>query len=304
VLAYFPDDRENHKAKEQHTYHLNMASNDSDLTFFTNDENQTLLDRFKTTLADTHLFDVLVGYFRSSGFYQLYDSIEPVEKTRILVGLGIDETSARVVMDYRDQAILDFESHRSAKTLFQDSLVTEVESSVEPDDKLELGLKKFIAFLRSQSPDPASDKAKGGNGRKLEIRAFPARNIHAKVYIGRFSPQDRDYGFVITGSSNFSYSGLVANREFNVELRQRRDVEFALSQFEELWAQSVDVSLDFVDAVEKRTWLHDNITPYELYLKLIYEYLQEDINLNEVIDVFLPMDSKNWNTKSRRCGRL
>jgi hypothetical protein len=62
----------------------------------------------------------------------------------------------------------------------------------------------------------------------------------------------------------------VANREFNVELRQRRDVEFALSQFEELWAQSVDVSLDFVDAVEKRTWLNDNITPHELYLKLIY----------------------------------
>ena len=280
MLAYFPDDRENHKTKEQYTLHSNMASNDSDLTFFTNDENQTLLDRFKTTLADTRLFDVLVGYFRSSGFYQLYDSIDPVEKTRILVGLGIDETSARVVMDYGDQTILDFESHRSAKTSFQDSLVTEVESSVEPDDKLELGLKKFIAFLRSQSPDPASDKAAGGNGRKLEIRVFPAKNIHAKVYIGRFSPQDRDYGFVITGSSNFSYSGLVANREFNVELRQRRDVEFALAQFEELWAQSVDVSLDFVDAVEKRTWLNDNITPHELYLKLIYEYLQEDVNLN------------------------
>ena len=63
-----------------------VSGNQTDLTFFTNDKNQTLLDRFKTTLADTQLFDVLVGYFRSSGFYQLYESIEPISKTRILVG--------------------------------------------------------------------------------------------------------------------------------------------------------------------------------------------------------------------------
>ena len=25
-----------------------------------------------------------------------------------------------------------------------------------------------------------------GNGKKLEIRAYPSKNIHAKVYIGRF----------------------------------------------------------------------------------------------------------------------
>jgi hypothetical protein len=67
-----------------------MIRQHTDLTFFTNDENQTLLDRFKATLADTQFFDVLVGYFRASGFYQLYDNIESVEKTRILVGLGLD----------------------------------------------------------------------------------------------------------------------------------------------------------------------------------------------------------------------
>ena len=34
--------------------------------------------------------------------------------------------------------------------------------------------------------------------------------------------------------------------------------------------------------------LNDRITPYELYLKLIYEYMQEDINLQDGIDTFLP----------------
>ena len=73
-----------------------------------------MLGRFKATLADTQLFDVLVGYFRSSGFYQLYDSIELIEKTRILVGLGIDEKSYRTINQYHPQTVIDFESHSNA----------------------------------------------------------------------------------------------------------------------------------------------------------------------------------------------
>ncbi len=265
-----------------------MNKQQTDLTFFTNDQNQTLLDRFRATLSDTRLFDVLVGYFRSSGFYQLYDSIEPIDKTRILVGLGIDDESSRAINAYRTQSVLDFESYKNAKNLFQNTLIHEIEHAEESDEKLELGLKKFIEFLQADCPDPVGDMKDGGNGKKLQLRAFPTKNIHAKVYIGRFAPTDRDLGFVITGSSNFSYAGLVANREFNVELRQRRDVEFALAQFEELWQQSVDISDEFVDTIQKKTWLNDSITPYELYLKLIYEYLQEDINLQDNIEIFLP----------------
>ena len=265
-----------------------MSGNPTDITFFTNDGNQTLLERFKATLADTRYFDVLVGYFQSSGFYQLYDTIEPLEKTRILVGLALDNESYKAISISQNQGVFDFDSHSNTKKQFQTTLIGEVETSSENEQALEIGLRKFIEFLKAACPDPEIDIKNGGNGRKLEIRAFPSKNIHAKVYIGRFKPQDRDYGFVITGSSNFSYSGLVANREFNVELRQRRDVEFALEQFEALWKESVDISDEFVDTVENKTWLNDKITPYELYLKLIYEYMQEDINLQNDIQLFLP----------------
>ena len=269
------------------------AVNHTDLTFFTNDEGQTLLERFKRTLKDTRLFDVLVSYFRSSGFYQLYQSIESIEKTRILVGLSVDDITYQSIHfvngnGYHTQNTFDFKSHSNTKKQFQRQFINEIEESPEHDQQLEIGLRKFVEFLKADCPDPQQDTEAGGNGRKLEIRAYPSRNIHAKVYIGRFHPEDRDYGFVITGSSNFSYSGLVANREFNVELRQRRDVAFALEQFEELWKDSVDISGEFVDAVEHKTWLNNNITPYELYLKLIYEYLQEDINLQDQVEPFLP----------------
>ena len=44
---------------------------------------------------------------------------------------------------------------------------------------------------------------------KLEIKAYPTENIHAKLYIMTFVEEDRDAGRVITGSSNFTHSGLV-----------------------------------------------------------------------------------------------
>ena len=54
----------------------------TDKTFFTNDKDGTLLDRFKKTLQHVENFDVLVGYFRTSGFYALYKELEKVKKAR------------------------------------------------------------------------------------------------------------------------------------------------------------------------------------------------------------------------------
>ncbi|MCF1715824.1 hypothetical protein L0U88_14390 [Flavihumibacter sp. RY-1] len=94
----------------------------TDLTFFTNEPGQTLLDRFKATLSDTQYFDVLVGYFRSSGFFQLSETIEPIDKVRILVGLGIDEDAFNTINEYQNQTTFDFESHHNAKKEFQKNL--------------------------------------------------------------------------------------------------------------------------------------------------------------------------------------
>ena len=257
----------------------------TDLTFFTNEEGHTLLSRFKSTLKDTQLFDVLVGYFRASGFYQLYDALEPVDKIRILVGLSVDKYSYEIIQYHEQNATIDFESHQRTKKRYRQNLKEEIENSEENDNRLEIGIRKFIEFLQTDCPNQERGNE---SGKKMEIKAFPSKNIHAKVYIGKFKPEDRDYGFVITGSSNFSESGFVANREFNVELRSKSDVLFAEEQFNNLWKEAVDISEDFIDTIQNKTWLNDQILPYELYLKLIYEYLEEDINLADEFEPFLP----------------
>lgn len=260
----------------------------TDLTFFTNEPGKTLLDRFRRTLKDTRYFDVLVGYFRTSGFHRLYQDLENIGKIRILVGLSVDRQAFDIIEASRHNGKLNFETHKETRRTFSRLLQEEIETAPEQDQNIEIGVRKFVEFLRADCDDPQLDKASGGNGKKLEIRAHPSKNLHAKVYISRYGPEDRDFGNVVTGSSNFSESGLVANREFNVQLKNKTDVVFALEQFEELWREGVDLAEEFVDTINHKTWLNEDISPYELYLKLLYEYFQEEINYDSSFDPFLP----------------
>ena len=259
----------------------------TDQTFFTNEKGKTLLDRFKRTLIASQYFDVLVGYFRTSGFHQLADSLESVEKIRILVGLNVDQKTFELIDTVRSQTNIDFTSHKDTSNAAMEAAVTEIDASSD-DFLTEYGIKKFIEFLSTDCPNPEEDKANGGNGKKLEFRAYPSGNIHAKVYISRYSEEQVSFGSVITGSSNFSHSGLIGNREFNVELKDKGDVDFALNQFEDLWKDGVDISEKFVDTVRTKTWLNEDISPYQLYLKMLYEYLKEDINLDQEIEIDMP----------------
>ncbi len=242
----------------------------TDLKFFTNEPGETLYDRFVKTLGYAQYFDVLVGYFRTSGFKKLHEALEHVDKVRILVGLSVDRRAFELIETSRQG--LDFDSHRRTRASFESALSAEMEGS-EDTLEVELSARKFVEFLRAG---------------RLELRAHPSKDIHAKVYISRFPQDFINYGSVITGSSNFSLNGLEAQREFNVELKDVSDVRFALQKFEALWAEGVDISEAYIDTLTTKTWLNDRVTPYELFLKFLYEYFKEDLSVADEVDYDLP----------------
>lgn len=247
----------------------------SDLTFITNEKGQNLLERFKVLIKDTKFFDVLVGYFYTSGFYALYKSLEQTEKIRILIGIS---TSKRVIelIEEAQQLQLQY-SHAETKEHFSDLLTDEM-SNARDSKPVEEGVMKFLEWLQAG---------------KLEIRAYPTENIHAKLYIMSFAEEDRDVGRVITGSSNFTQAGLVDNLEFNTELKTRADYEFAKAKFEELWKDAVDVKEKYIQTIQQRTWLNNTITPYQLYLKFLYEYFKDELRrTDEVIFSYVPQEFK------------
>ena len=233
----------------------------NDLKFFTNEPERDLYSRFSKILkSNTQFFDILVGYFRTSGFFKLYPAMEDVEKIRILVGLNVDKKTVDII-DMADQLTL-----KEAREKFAKGVEEEFEKT-ETSSKVEQGVYKFIEWLKSG---------------KMEMRMYVDAPIHAKVYIMRKDQNKADYyGSVITGSSNFSEAGLQNNLEFNVELKDSADVKFALGRFEELWKDGIPIQDAYVDAIEKKTWLRNDITPYEIYLKTLYEFFREEINADK-----------------------
>ena len=247
----------------------------SDLTFITNEDGQNLLERFKVLIKDTEFFDILVGYFYTSGFHALYQALEKTRKIRILIGISTNKGTLEF-MEQARQTELQF-SHAETKEHFSDLLVGEM-TQAEDSRHVEEGVIKFLEWLQSG---------------KLEIKAYPTENIHAKLYIMTFDEEDRDAGRVITGSSNFTQSGLVDNLEFNVELKNRADYEFARVKFEALWDNAVDVKDKYIETIREKTWFNDTITPYELYLKFLYEYFKDELSqTDEVTSGYLPEEFK------------
>lgn len=237
----------------------------TDLTFFTNEQGQTLADRFSKIIQNnTQFFDVLVGYFRASGFYELYKALENVEKIRILVGINVDEETLIInnVAKSSDGEKYYF-TPKEIRIFTKNSIKSEMDNS-EDTYEIDLGVKKFIEYIES---------------RKIEIRVYPYDKIHAKVYIMRKDlEKSDDFGKVITGSSNFSYSGLKGNLEFNVELKNSSDVKYALDKFEKLWEVSEPLNEEYISTLKNETWIKEDITPYELYLKFLFEYFADEVN--------------------------
>ena len=253
-------------------------ANHSDLTFITNEQNQSLLERFKVLIKDTEFFDVLVGYFYTSGFYSFYKSLESTKKIRILIGISTDQETINLIAQSELLKQSEFQfSYVKTKELFSNLLVKEMEAS-QDSQNVEKGVIKFLEWLR--------------NG-KLEIKAYPTKNLHAKLYIMSFLETDRDKGRVITGSSNFTKAGLTDNLEFNVELKNASDYIFAKNKFDELWKDAVDVKDTYLKTIKEKTWLNNNITPYELYLKFLYEYFRDDLKqTDESLFKYIPQNFK------------
>ena len=150
-------------------------TNNNDSRFFTNTENNSLLERFKQTLKHVGKFDVLVGYFRSSGFFSLYKDLENIDEIRILNGLDIDEKTFDIIEESKNEMI---ESGQKTKENFAKSFETEVANANDTKEVYE-GLMKFKEFVKSG---------------KIRFKQHPSHNIHAKVYISRFKGELSEMG--------------------------------------------------------------------------------------------------------------
>lgn len=104
---------------------------------------------------------------------------------------------------------------------------------------------------------------------KRLIRIMEGKFFHGKAFLG-VCPNMKEVrrGIGVVGSSNFTYGGLVSNRELNMLNTDREVVQELAEWFEEQWSQSTDFKEEFLSLLSNyiTSW-----SPYEVAAKALYE---------------------------------
>jgi len=243
--------------------------------FFTNVGEQTLFRKLKGVFEsnpDLQWFDAVIGYLRASGYFAIRPYLEKIPQIRILVGINVDA----IMADYHKRGLLFLADPTKALEEFKAELRKDIQTAAYSRE-VEAGVLQFVEDVLTK---------------RIELKAHPTKRLHAKLYI--FRPKgfnEHKPGAVITGSSNLTASGLgtseVSNYEFNVLLHDYDDVVFATEEFERLWAESVPILPKALTEVRDSTYLATDLTPHELYWKLLTEYFGVNIEYdpNAVTDL-------------------
>lgn len=245
--------------------------------FFTNKNGNTLIKKFEGVLANNPMvknLDAVVGFLRSSGYFQLRPFLNNIDKVRILIGIDVD----KFIADAANRGLLFFGDPDGAREEYLTQYKKDIENS-NYSKEVEDGIMQML-----------QDIIDG----KLELRAHPSKKIHAKIYIlypHGFNENTLNAA-VITGSSNLSGYGLGTSvdkqYEFNVLLHDNEDVQFAMNEFNELWDEAKDCPIEATDIRKTldTTYLKGDVAPYELYIKLLIEYFGDRVKNEDSDDPY------------------
>ena len=111
----------------------------------------------------------------------------------------------------------------------------------------------FIEFLKKKN---------------VEVRLFE-RFLHGKAYIF----DDR----IVIGSSNFTAAGLTRYGELNTWKQESQATYTRKQWFEKFWAESIDFKEALIKLLEESRFGSKQYTPYEIYIKTLFELQKEDI---------------------------
>jgi len=237
-----------------------MANN-----FISNQNKQkTLSGRLNNIIKFSTELRWLVGFFYFSGWKEVYQNLRdnPDVKIRLLVGLQVGNHLQNIFEhDIQEMDLSSDEYFNDFMTSLGFAINNEQQDTKEFYDQVHF----FLDMI---------------NQERLIIKKTREPN-HAKLYLFEMNEEEYDKhnfkGYLITGSSNLTRSGLYGQQEFNVEIKDY-GYEEAVAYFEELWGLAVPITemeqrkkhlIDFV--------LHRSqaalVQPFDAYALVLKTYL-------------------------------
>jgi ERCC4-related helicase len=219
-------------------------------------------DIFNKQAPDYDHLSIATGYWDLGGLKLVLEQVKNYKKIRLLIGRELLIPRHKLNQpepDYPDRDIFaDLE------------LLT-------PDPELRTIIKEIKDLVETNI---------------LEVRVYRRTFLHAKCYI--FGTYESSKALGIIGSSNFTGNGLTQNTELNatetnhqvVLYEPKNDDQEAghLFWFDELWSdeKTEPWSGKFVELLEQSPVGDRLFSPYETYIKTLYELYKDELNEEEL----------------------
>lgn len=218
---------------------------------------KTLFATITGQLKEPPALSIASAYFNVAGYEQLADCLDHVGEVRIL--LGAEPTDAALRFTITRLADLD-----------SPSASPEIDAAAEQHERALIEDRNLLGFTR-QSDAGARRLVDWLRRGDVEVRRLEADFLHGKAYL-----VTGGHPSVIAGSSNFTYSGLLRNRELNLGVYDPHVVGQVEQWFDEQWADAVPFDLA---ALYESRWVPHR--PRDIFLRMLYELYGDELDRDD-----------------------
>lgn len=225
---------------------------------------KTLSGRLNNIISFSTELRWLVGFFYFSGWQEVYKNLKdnPEVSIRLLVGLQVGNHLSKIFEH-------DIQGTDLSNDDYFNDFMTSLGFAINNEDQDTRTFYEQVHFFLDMLREE-----------RLIIRKTREPN-HAKLYLFQMNEEERAKhsldGYLITGSSNLTRSGLRGQQEFNVEIKDYGYSE-AVEYFDELWENAVPITeiyqrkLQLIEFILHRSQAAE-VSPFEAYALVLKTYL-------------------------------
>ncbi|WP_019009573.1 helicase-related protein [Deinococcus aquatilis] len=213
---------------------------------FTDNETQYLSSVLTALIGEyeQRRMDIATGFFSPNVWNVIGGAFSQLEHLRLMLGKEPD-----MPLDRRGLEL---------KRFFRQQLRKELEGETLGSAYAEM-IDQLVAFLRRET---------------VEVRLFDDPFLHAKAYLFP--------NYSIVGSSNLTVNGLRHNSELNTVTKQTGVAKQLREEwFERFWTRADDYKQDLIDELERSKFGAHPYTPFEVFVKVLFENFRDSLGLND-----------------------
>lgn len=231
-------------------------------------KNIKLINILKDKISISRKARFAVGWLFLSGFKELKDEIDNLEKLEILAGSRTNKQTAELML-------LEKKWEKAVKDILEKTKYLPAEKRQEILEIEFKGLMNDLSYIKptKENIDFLKWFLQKLQEKKIEIRIYYKEPLHAKLYLFEYKDQKHGKGEAIVGSSNFSMGGFELNTELNVRILGDDNFDFLSRWFDKLWQESEKTEFTILaqKAIENSWAFNKEVTPFRVYLRVLHE---------------------------------